>query len=244
MSKCSPSRRARAVRLGLIGGMSWKSSADYYERINTLSESRRGAHRNAPTIIDTVEFADLLAAAERGNEHAEDILVAAGERLQAAGCTAVALTAVTAHRYHGALARALSVPVPHIFDAAAAHLDAIGNRTVGLLGTSRALAAPFLVDRVTRGARSAVRPDPGMQREIDALIFDRLTLGIIDDAGRDLLDAAAARLRGNGAEAILLACTELPLLLRHGRAPAPDMVDAVALHINALCEILTDQENG
>lgn len=238
----SPSLAGLTPRLGLIGGMSWRSTADYYARINVLSERRRGAYRNAPLMIDSLEFAGLLDAGGRGAWHeVEAELVAAGLRLQAAGCAAAALTAVTAHRCHDALAAALSIPVPHVFDAAATHLSAVGARRAGLLGTSRTLAAPFLLDRMSgKGAREIVRPDAEMQDRLDALILERLTQGVVDDAGRALLDSAIAALRRSGADAVVLACTELPLLLRPDHPAPPDIVDAVALHVSLLCDTVMD----
>lgn len=237
-------RTDRLPRLGLIGGMSWRSTADYYARINEISETRCGAHHNAALMIDSLEFAPLLEAGGRGAWHeVEAEFIAAGRRLQAAGCVAVGLTAVTAHRCHEAVAAALSIPVPHIFDAAAAELAAENILRVGLLGTSRTLAAPFLLDRMAgQAAREILRPDADMQGRLDALIFERLTQGIVDDDGRALMDSAIAALRGDGAEAIVLACTELPLLLRPDHAAA-GIIDAAALHASFLYDTAMDAQS-
>lgn len=236
-----PSLRAERPRLGLIGGMSWRSTADYYARINILSETCRGAHHNADIMVDSLEFSRLLDAGGRGAWHevaAE--FIDAGTRLQAAGCVAVGLTAVTAHRAHEALSEALSIPVPHIFDAAAADLTARNIERVGLLGTSRTLAAPFLLDRMACGGdREVIQPDAETQAGLDVLIFDRLTQGVVDDDGRLLLNSAIAALRRNGAQAVVLACTELPMLLPPGEA-APGIMDAVALHARLLYDTAMD----
>lgn len=238
-----PVTTVQPPRLGLIGGMSWRSTADYYARINLASESRRGAHRNVATLVDTLEFAPLLEAGGRGAwDEVTAAVVAAGRRLEAAGCTAAALTSVTAHRCHAELEAALGITVPHILDPAAAYLAAHGLTRVGLLGTSRMLSAPAVQARLSGGgARAVVVPDAAVQADLDRLILDRLTQGRVDAAGRWLLEAAAAALRRDGVQAILLACTELPLLLQPERPGMADMIDAVALHVDHLCELVTDE---
>jgi len=230
--------------IGLIGGMSWRSSADYYARLNILSEARCGMHANLPSIIDTLQFSTLLEAGARKDwAEVERRIVNAGMRLQNAGCTAVALTAVTAHRCHAALACALDVPVPHIFDAVATYLAKGCYGAVGLLGTAHTLEDAALIGR-TAGDRAIVRLPGYQQNQIDELILHRLTLGVVDAPGRAILDDAIVALTAAGADAVILACTELPLLLRmpsNADSGTAEIVDAVDLHVRLICDLIMSE---
>lgn len=230
--------------IGLIGGMSWRSSTDYYARLNILSEARRGMHANLPSIIDTLQFSTLLEAGARQDwAEVERRIVDAGMRLQNAGCAAVALTAVTAHRCHAALAAALDVPVPHIFDAVAGHLAKGRYGTVGLLGTAHTLEDAALLSRMA-GGRVIVRLPGDQQDQVDDLILHRLTQGVVDAPGRAILDDAIDALTAAGADVVVLACTELPLLL--GTPSNPDgqtveIIDAVDLHVRLICDLIMSE---
>lgn len=241
VNSCPGPAQARAP-LGLIGGMSWHSTAHYYTRLNTLGEERGGTHENPVSLIETVCFAELLKDAERGDWAAiEGRLTTAGMRLAQAGCAAVAITAVTAHRAHAAVAAMLDIPVPHIFDAAAMKLASCGAIRPGILATSRTLADGTLVERIA-GGRPLVRLDSVRQTALDSLILERLTMGRIDTHGRDMLDSAIDALADSGADAVLLACTELPLLIgvpsaRARDHVAPQLIDAVDAHVNTLLDL-------
>jgi len=223
--------RRQRRRLGLIGGMSWRSTALYHERLNLAAEHAFGAHGGIVGQIDSLDYAELLALAARGDEAAiEGRLVEAGLRLRRAGCDVIALTAVTAHRWHAAVVDTVGVPVPHVLAAVAAQLQATGNGDIGVLGTALTCRSEF-VPRHLGDGRRLLYPDDRDQPRIDDLIQKILTVQDAGADGRTTLTAVARGLQARGARAILLACTELPLLLPVATLDLP-VIDSVALHIN------------
>lgn len=222
-------------RLGLVGGMSWHSTSLYYGRLNRAMAAAAGPHRNACGLIATLDYAALLAAVEAGDWPAvrAPIIAAAGE-LAAAGCGVIALTAVTAHLFHAEVAAAVpGAIVPHVLDAAAARL---AGRRIGLLGTSTTCGTGFAAARL---GGDVVVLDADGQAALDHLIQGVLTVDGDPAAARPQLLRAIDALAARGAEAVVLACTELPLLLPLGATPVP-VLDAVALHVHKICQLITE----
>ncbi len=222
-------------RLGLVGGMSWHSTALYYGRINQAMAEAAGPHRNACGLVATLDYAGLLAAAEAGDwPGVRDPIVAAGTELAAAGCGVVALTAVTAHLFHAEVAAAVpGAIVPHVLDAAA---GALAGKRIGLLGTSITCGAGFAAERLGGNVLVLEAED---QAALDRLIQGTLTTGGDLGASRPQLLRAVETLADRGAEAVVLACTELPLLLPLGETPVP-VFDAVALHVAQIRQLITE----
>jgi aspartate racemase len=228
-----PTSRTESRRLGLIGGM---TTALYYDRLNRAVEARLGAHRSFAGVVWTLDYAELLAQAMAGDwAGIETTLVEAARGLRDAGCPVVALTAVTAHRWYDAVATAGACRVPHVLDAAARKLDAMGIGKAGVLGTALTCGSDFVGQRLGGHGRELLFLDAGDQAQIDALIQDILTAGDDRAAGRALLGQAAARLAARGAEALVLACTELPLLLPASDIDMP-LLDCVTLHVDDICD--------
>lgn len=222
--------RRQRRRLGLIGGMSWRSTALYYERLNRAVEAAFGPHGTIVGQIDSLDYAELLALASRGNMEAiEARLVDAAIRLSRAGCEVIALTAVTAHRWHAAVAAAVDAPVPHVLAAVSARLPGGADADVGVLGTALTCRSTFVTDHL--GDRRLLFPDDPDQSRIDDLIQRILTVRDAGSEGRGVLAAIGRTLQARGAQAILLACTELPLLLPIAVLDLP-VIDSVALHID------------
>lgn len=218
-------------RLGLIGGMSWRSTALYHERLNRAAEHAFGAHAGIVGQIDSLDYAELLMLAARGDEAAiESRLVDAALRLRRAGCDVIALTAVTAHRWHAAVVEAVGVPVPHVLASVATQSQAVGYGDIGVLGTELTCRSEFVRHHLGEGRR-LLYPDARGQSRIDDLIQKILTVQDAGADGRNTLAAVAHDLQAQGARAILLACTELPLLLPVAALDLP-VIDSVALHIH------------
>ncbi|MCG6203755.1 amino acid racemase [Rhodopseudomonas sp. HC1] len=226
----------QARRIGLIGGMSWHSTALYYERLNRAIEARTGRHHSFRGQVCNLDYADLLAAAEAGHwAQVEATLAEAAAQLAAAGCEVIALTAVTAHRWYDAVASAVpGTEVAHVLSATATHLDAFGLGNVAVLGTSLACSSPFLDGYLARG-RMVLCPEADDQRALDDLIQNVLTNEGADDQARQRLEIIVQTMHRHGAEAVVLACTELPLLLPL-TSPSVPVVDVVALHVDDLCD--------
>lgn len=240
--------RKQRRRVGLIGGMSWRSTALYYERLNMAMERACGDHHSFRGTVWNLDYADLLAQAMTGQFGAvEATLVDAARSLQAGGCDVVVLTAVTAHNWHDAINQAVTAKVPHVLAGVAAELDAKAVGTVGVLGTGMTCESNFLPLWLARSSahgrpRKLCLLDKNDQREIDALIQDILTSGKLSAADRAILKQAVDKLHAQGAEAVVLACTELPLLLPLPDAPIP-LFDSVQLHVNAICQLLLSENH-
>lgn len=225
--------------LGLVGGMSWHSTALYYARLNRAVEAALGPHRSFRGQIATLDYAELLAGAMDGRwSDVERSIVAAAQGLLAAGCEVVALTAATAHLFHDTVRQSVGVAVPHVLEGTAARLDAMGATRAGVLGTGITCRSAFVEEYLAHG-RSLLMLDDREQQTIDALIQDILTAGGDLAAAAGILAEAVALLERRGAETVVLACTELPLLLPHVRSSIP-MVDTVAEHVDRLCAFIIE----
>ncbi|WP_231441537.1 aspartate/glutamate racemase family protein [Brevibacterium zhoupengii] len=223
-------------RIGLLGGMSWHSSIEYYTKINTAVAQRLGGHHSAQILLDSTDFADI-----RDLQVAEDwagagaSLAATGQRLQAGGAEAVAIATNLMHKCAPALEAAVDVPVIHIVDSIAAVARERGYSTLAVLGTRLTMLDGFYTERLeAQGFRTHV-PDEQTCNEVDQIIFDELTQGIFTDASRarhvEIMDGLKAR----GADAVALSCTEIGLLVPPETAPLP-AIDSVDAHVATIVE--------
>lgn len=212
----------RCPIIGLLGGMGWPSTSRYYATINGLAgETDRTVH----VLVNSLAFNDLLAAAESdGFEAVGDTLATEARRLERAGADVVMLCAVTAHLAHAKVSNAVNIAVPHIADGIARHLENNRETTFGLLGTEPALTGDAL------GLKSAgLIPSRDRLAALDGAIRHDIAFGRIGPRQIAVVDAAEADLERQGATAIILACTELPLLADQLAGDLPK-VDAVDLH--------------
>ncbi|MEO1224316.1 MAG: amino acid racemase [Pseudomonadota bacterium] len=225
-----------AAPIGLVGGMSWQSSALYYRRLNELGEDRWEPHRNPTSVLATLCFDDLLAAANDGEwETVDRLIVDAACRLKDAGAALVMLTAFTAHRAADAVTQATGLPLVHAGDALANKLAHDQIKRVGLLGTAATLNQGLIAERIAALGIAVVEPDPEPAQAVDQLILSELTRGRVTDEGIGTFERAAKNTLAKGADAIALACTELPLLAGHHRLSVP-VIDGVDAHVEAALE--------
>ncbi|MCC5968655.1 MAG: aspartate/glutamate racemase family protein [Pararhodobacter sp.] len=220
--------------IGLVGGMSWHSSALYYRRLNALAERRWGPGVTPRSVLVTLPFADLQEAGGRGNwDLVTDQIVSAARDCVASGADLILLTAFTAHVAAPAVAAAISVPLLHAGDALAA---AVPHGPVGLLGTAATLEADHVRERLLARGHVVLTPGAVFRTALDQAIQRDLAQGRITPGAQAALAAAAADLVSQGAASLALACTELPLLaLDQLPLPAIDGVEAhVAAALNAL----------
>lgn len=220
--------------IGIVGGLSWEATALYYRLLNEAAARALGPHHNARSVIVSVDFAEALALANQGDwDGLATLLIDAARRACAAGAGMVLLGANTAHIVAGQVAAAIDVPLLHIADVAGAAAQAQGFRHVGLIGTKFTLELPVYADRLRdRFALTVSTPDAAARAELQRIIIDELTVGRIEPGSRQNCVAIIEQLRERGAEAILVACTELPLLLRPDDTPLP-LLDTTALHAEA-----------
>lgn len=220
--------------IGIVGGLSWEATALYYRLLNQAAERALGEHHNARSVIVSVDFAEALALANAGDwDGLAELLIDAAWRLCSAGADIVLLSANTAHIVADQVAAAIDVPLLHIADVAGDAARARGFRRVGLIGTRFTLESPVYAERLQeRSGLAVLTPDAPARDVLQRIIVDELTMGRVEDRSRRECIAIMQALREDGADAIAVACTELPLLVREGDSPLP-LLDTTALHVEA-----------
>ncbi|WP_127480217.1 aspartate/glutamate racemase family protein [Nocardioides pantholopis] len=227
--------------LGLIGGMSWHSTATYYRIINEMVSAARGGHASARIALQSLDFAEVRDCQVRGDwDRAGELLAEAGQRCVAGGASAVAICTNLMHKVAPQVEAALDVPLLHIGDAVAAEAGRQGWRTLGILGTRWVMEETFYADRLARHGVAAVAPDAADREIVDAIVFDELTRGIISDASRATYVEVIRRLADQGAEAVVLACTEIGLLVSPEDSPLP-VIDSAEVHARELGRVALGQ---
>lgn len=217
--------------IGLIGGMSWESTAVYYRLINELTRARLGGLHSAPMVIESLDFADIEALQSAGDwETAGETLAVAARRLEAIGADLLVLATNTMHRVADAIAAATHVPLLHIADAAGEALGKAHLTRVGLLGTRFTMEEPFYRDRLANNfGLEVLVPDRVGRELVDGIIYDELCLGVVKESSREHYRDVMAALVDQGAQGIILGCTEIGLLVGPEDAAVP-VLDTTHLH--------------
>lgn len=222
--------------IGLIGGMSWESTASYYRVINEAVRDRMGGLHSARLVLHSVDFAEV-AALQRADDWAgaTRLLGDAGRGLAAAGAGVLVICTNTMHLVADGVAEAAGLPVLHIGDATANALKAAGHRTVGLLGTRFTMERPFYRERLQQHGLEVRVPDEAAMDDVHRIIFDELCVGEVRDASRARYREVMAGLVARGATAIVLGCTEISMLVGDDDASVP-LFDTMRLHARAAAD--------
>lgn len=225
----------------MLGGMSWESTALYYRIANELVRERRGGLASADLLVRSVDFARVreLQLQHRWDE-AGDLLVREAKALQAAGAELVVLCTNYMHKAAPALEAGLDVPFLHIADVAAEAALAAGATRVGLTGVAATMTEPFYARRLAAHGLQVLVPDAADRQQLDQAIFGELCRGLLSDATHEALRAVLARLVDAGAEAVVLGCTELELLLTPDDCAVP-LLPTTRLHAQAAVNAALDQ---
>jgi aspartate racemase len=219
--------------IGLIGGMSWESTAHYYRVINQETAARRGGLHSAPLIVHSVDFAPIAAMQSAGDwEGAGRQLAGIARDLEVAGAEVIGLATNTMHIIADQITDAITVPLIHIADPTSDALLADGFETVGLLGTRFTMEMDFYRDRLTARGLTALIPDVD-RTNLNGIIYDELCRGVVREESRRIYVAAIERLAARGAEAVILGCTEITMLIDDAISPLP-VYDTTDLHAKAL----------
>ncbi|GAB3188226.1 aspartate/glutamate racemase family protein [Hydrogenophaga aquatica] len=219
--------------IGLIGGMSWESTALYYQIINREVARRRGGLSSARLSLVSLDFQDIAQRQREGDwPGMAGILAGAARRLQDTGADCVLIGTNTMHKVAPEVQAATDVPLLHIADVAADAIVRAGLGTVGLMGTRFTMEQPFYVERLAQRGIACVVPNEDQRAEIHRIIFEELCQGKVLDASRVWLQSCMSSLQARGAQGVVLGCTELPLILRPGDGVLP-MFDTTALHAMA-----------
>lgn len=220
--------------LGLIGGMSWHSTMTYYRVINEIVSEAVGGHASAKITLQSLDFSEIRQCQLDENwERAASLLTEAGARCAATGASTVAICTNLMHKVAPQVEDSLPVPLLHIGDAVGAEATRNSWSTVGILGTRWVMEETFYADRLGRYDVATVSPAAHDGHLVDAIIWDELTRGHVRDASRDVYLEIIGRLADRGAEAIVLACTEIGLLIRPSDSPIP-VIDSADVHAREL----------
>ena len=219
--------------IGLIGGMSWESSAHYYAILNRETARIRGGLHSAPVILHSVDFAPIEALQRAGDwDGAGQVLAGIARGLEAQGAGVIGLATNTMHICAPQIVAALGVPFVHIAAPTAQALLADGIGWVGLLGTRFTMEQPFYADILRGQGLEVLVPDVGITN-LNGIIYEELCRGIVRDASRQVYVEAIGRLMARGAEAVILGCTEIGMLIDDSVSPLPTY-DTTELHAKAL----------
>jgi aspartate racemase len=223
--------------IGLIGGMSWESTIPYYRHINEAVKLKLGGLHSAKVILFSVDFHDIEQLQHAGQwGEAGAMLANAALSLERAGADFIVVCTNTMHKVVPAIEAAVHIPLLHIADPTARAIQAAGFETVGLLGTRFTMEQAFYRDRLQHehGIKVLV-PDAADRDTVHRIIYDELCLGQVKDASRDAYRAVIARLVRQGAQAVILGCTEISLLVGAPDAAVP-LFDTTAIHAQAAAE--------
>lgn len=216
--------------IGLIGGMSWESTAHYYALINQYIQEKLGGLHSAKILLTSVDFAEIEAH-QKKNEWDEItvLLLPEAQKLEEAGADFIIICTNTIHKIVPVLAPSLHIPLLHIAEATAEALQDAGIRKAGLLGTKYTLQDNFYGDKLAEYGIETIIPQPEDVDCLNRIIFDELCMAKFCDASKTEVLDIISRLEERGAEAVILACTELDLLIKAGDAGIP-IFDTTKIH--------------
>jgi aspartate racemase len=232
-------------RIGVIGGMSWYSTAEYYRVVNERVQERLGGHHSADLLVHSLDFAEIRQCQVAGDwQRAGKTMRESADGLVGAGARLVLLATNLMHKAAGAIEDGLPVPFLHIADAVAQEAARLGTRRIGLLGTRPVLEDGFYAERLARHGIATVVPDAPTRARLDEIIFGELTVGEVRAGSAAELRAAVRALAGAGAAAVALACTELELALTDADVP---LIPTARVHARAAADralAVPDTTNG
>ncbi len=217
--------------IGLIGGLSWESSIEYYRIINQETQKRLGGLHSAKCLLHSFDFAEIESLQEAGDwETATKRMIAAAQNLGRAGADCIVICSNTMHRMADDVAAAVKRPLIHIADATAEVIRDDGLQTIGLLGTRYTMEQEFYKGRMTdRYSLNVLIPDAAGRDFVHSIIYEELVRGIIQEESRALYQSVIDKLRAAGAQAVILGCTEIGLLIKPEDCPIPSY-DTTYLH--------------
>jgi aspartate racemase len=223
--------------IGLIGGMSWESTVPYYRLINEAIKQRLGGLHSARIVLYSVDFHEIEQLQRSGDwETAGRLLAEAAHTLESAGADFLVLCTNTMHKVAPAIEAAVRIPLLHVVDGTAADIRTAGFTRVGLLGTRFTMEQAFYTERLQQHGLQVLIPDQQDREIIHRVIYEELCLGKIVDESREAYRRIMAGLIEQGAQAIILGCTEIALLVRQQDAAVP-LFDTTAIHARKAAEM-------
>jgi len=220
--------------IGLIGGMSWESSAEYYKILNETVKERLGGLHSAKCIMYSVDFEEIEQLQHAGKwEEATTYMIDAAQRVEKAGADFVLICTNTMHKMADDVQSAIGIPLLHIADATAEKINEQGLNTVGLLGTKFTMEEDFYKGRLKeKFGLAVVVPEEDERTTVHDIIYNELCLGKIRESSREKMKKSIEHLVSKGAEGVILGCTEIPLLVKQKDAAVP-LFDTTLIHAQA-----------
>lgn len=216
--------------IGLLGGLTWHATKTYYERINEGVAAQLGPYRSAKIVMNSLDYGEVRRSRDDGNWRRLGRRVVSGcKGLQRAGADGVFICSNTIHRYTDLVQSQVSIPVLHIADALADRAIADGITQVALFGTAFTMTQPFYRERLEARGLTVLVPPPAAIVELDRIILEELAAGRILDASRDYFTAQMAVLSAQGAQAMVLGCTEIGMLVNANDVDLP-VLDTTHIH--------------
>lgn len=223
--------------IGLLGGMSWESTVSYYQVINRDVNRALGGHHSAKIALISLDFAEVEAFQHQGRwEDAAGLLADAAWRVQEAGADLIVLCTNTMHKVARDIEKAVDIPLLHIADATADALIADEVKRVGLLGTCFTMEQGFYKDRLEAYGIEVQVPEKAQRDQVHRIIYDELCHGEIEQASRQVMLSIMEELKAGGAEAVILGCTEIALLVAQADTEIP-LYDTTAIHARRAVEL-------
>ena len=221
--------------IGLIGGMSWESSLEYYRIINEFVRDTLGGFHSAKIVLYSFDFAEIAALHEEEDwDAAAKLLIAAAQRLEEAGADVLAICTNTMHKVAEPVQKNVGIPLLHIVDATAEAIKARGFKKVGLLGTKFTMEQDFYRKKLSdRHGLEVIVPAEGERQVVNHVIYDELCCGQIRPSSKEQFGAIMRNLVANGAEGIILGCTEIGLLVDQQDVEIP-LFDTTIIHAKAV----------
>ncbi|MCR5329637.1 MAG: aspartate/glutamate racemase family protein [Lachnospiraceae bacterium] len=226
--------------IGLIGGMSWESTIPYYSVINKYVGSKLGGLHSAKIILYSVEFYELEKYMSAGEwDRITEILADAAVKLEKAGADVILICTNTMHKLFPVIREKISVPMIHIADATADELERHGFKRAALLGTKYTMTEDFYKSRLTDRGFEVLIPEEKDIEIVNRVIFEELCCGIIKDSSREAYSEIIAKLKEKGAEAVILGCTEIGILIKQEDSVLPAF-DTTIIHAESAARFALD----
>jgi aspartate racemase len=220
-------------KLGLIGGISWYSTRTYYEHINRLVQKARGDHASAPLLIESLDFSDMVRLSTPEDwARATKVLVASARRLEKAGATAIIIGANSMHKIYDEIADKVSIPVLHIADCVGERMATNAVKKAALLGTRNVMVESFYRQKLISRDIELLPPEMAFVDTLDRIIYDELTVGKASRQAERELKSIMVNLEQDGAEAVVLGCTELEMVVDIDANVLP-IYDCTRIHAEA-----------
>jgi len=230
--------------IGLIGGMSWESSLEYYRVINETVKEKLGGFHSAKSIMYSVDFKEVEKLQHQGKwEEATRLMIDAAQRIEKAGADFIVICTNTMHKMAGEVQKSTKIPLLHIADVTAEKIKAQGLKKVGLLGTKFTMEEDFYKGRLQeKYGLEVIIPDEEERQVIHQILYDELCLGEIKKLSKDKFKKIIGHLVAKGAEGIILGCTEIPLLVDQEDYDIP-LFDTTRIHAKAAVEYALGEDH-